>query len=85
MKKKNALAELTLEELQTKQKKLNGVVIGLGIVMAAALITLIYTVTKTKNYTLLILVFVLPITLLPTLIYLNQLSTEIKSRNSKQL
>lgn len=53
MKENNNLAELTLEELLIKQKKAKGAVIGLSIVMAVALITLIYLVIKSKNYVLL--------------------------------
>lgn len=81
MKKNSSLAELTLEELQTRKSNLKGAVIGLSIVMLAALITLIYLVLKNKNYALLGVAFGCSFTLLPSIIVLNQINSEIKSRN----
>ncbi|MDR6562899.1 MULTISPECIES: hypothetical protein [unclassified Arcicella] len=82
MKENKNLAELTLEELQAKQKKAKGAVIGLGIVMAIALITLIYLATKSKNYALLAVAGGSGLTLLPSIIVLKQIETEIKSRKA---
>lgn len=82
MKENNKLAELTLEELLIKQKKAKAAVIGLGIVMAIALITLIYLALKNKNYALLGVAGGSAITLLPSFIALKQIETEIKSRKS---
>lgn len=83
MKENQKLSELPLEALQAKQKQLVGVVVGLGIVMAIALVVLIYSAMKSKNNSLLALAFALPITLMPVLIYAGQLRTEIKARSSK--
>jgi formate/nitrite transporter FocA (FNT family) len=83
MKEKQKLSELSLEALQAKQKQLVGVVAGLGIVMAIALVVIIYAAVKNKNYALLALAFALPVTLMPVLIYAGQLRTEIKARSSK--
>lgn len=82
MKENNKLAELTLEELLIKQKKAKGAVIGLGIVMAIALATLIYLATKSKNYALLAVAGGSGLTLLPSIIALKQIETEIKSRKN---
>ncbi|MEA5428431.1 hypothetical protein [Arcicella lustrica] len=82
MKENNKLAELTLEELLIKQKKAKGAVIGLGIVMAIALITLIYLAIKSKNYVLLAVAGGSGLTFLPSIIALKQIETEIKSRKS---
>ena len=83
MKENQKLSELSLEALQAKQKQLVGVVAGLGIVMAIALVVIIYAAVKNKNYALLALAFALPVTLMPVLIYAGQLRTEIKARSSK--
>lgn len=80
MKENNNLAELTLEELQIKQKKAKAAVIGLSIVMVVALITLIYLAIKSKNYVLLAIAGGSGLTLLPSFIVLKQIETEIKSR-----
>lgn len=80
MKENEKLKELTLDELQAKYKTAKAAVIGVGIVMLGAIITLIYLAIKSKNYTQLTFIFVLPITLVPVFISLSQLNTEIKSR-----
>lgn len=82
MKEKNNLAELTLEELLIKQKKAKAAVIGLSIVMAVALITLIYLAIKSKNYVLLAVAGGSGLTLLPSFIVLKQIDNEIKSRKA---
>ena len=83
MKEKNKFSHLTLKELQTKQKQLNGAAIGLSIVMVIALIILVGLIIKKENYTLLTFVFLIPVTLLPSFINLSQLNNEIKSRDFK--
>lgn len=82
--KQNKLSELTLEELQEKEKKMKGAVIGLGIVMAMACFALFYLAVKNRNYSLITVGIGSSITLLPTFMALNQISNEIKSRNSKK-
>ncbi|MEY4541483.1 MAG: hypothetical protein RLZZ306_3240 [Bacteroidota bacterium] len=84
MKENDKLKELTLEELQAKYKQAKAVVIGVSIVMIIAIISLIYLAVKSKNYTKLTFIFVLPITLMPVFISLGQLKTEIKLRNNEQ-
>ncbi|MEA5256854.1 hypothetical protein VB264_03595 [Arcicella aquatica] len=82
MKENKNLTELTLEELQAKQKKAKGAVTGLGIVMAIALVTLIYLATKSENYALLAVAGGSGLTLLPSIIVLKQIETEIKARKA---
>jgi hypothetical protein len=80
---KNKLLDLTLSELYEKKKKMVGITIGLGIVMVIACSILFYLILKSKNF---VLVAVIPgclMTLLPSVINLSQLNTEIKSRQAK--
>ena len=84
MKENEKLKELTLEELQAKYKQAKAALIGLGIVMLGAIITIIYFGIKSKNYSFFTFIFVFPITLIPVFIILSQLKTEIKSRNNAQ-
>ena len=78
----NKLSNLSLEELQTKQKKLQGAVIGLGIVLVAACIALIYLAIVGNNYSLIAVTIGCSITMLPSIIVLHQLKTEIKKRDT---
>ncbi len=80
---KNKLSDLTLAELYEKKKKITGVTIGLGIVMVVSCSILLYLIFKNKNFTLLAVVPGCLMTLLPGVIYLSQLNTEIKSRQPK--
>lgn len=83
--KKNTFAELTNESLIKKRNLLKGITIGFGIFFIITLGILIYLfATKgLKNATIAILipVFSLPLTMLPTIINLSLLNKEIKSRN----
>ncbi|MEA5461041.1 hypothetical protein VB796_18410 [Arcicella sp. LKC2W] len=78
--KTKKLSELTLEELQAKKKTLKGAIIGLGIVMVVAVATLVYLAIKTGNFVLIAGAMGCGITLLPSIIMVNQMNNEIKSR-----
>lgn len=80
--KNNKLSGLTLEELYKRKKTLQGATIGLGIVMVAAFSILLYLVFKSQKFGLIAIIPAGFITLLPGIIGLNQVNTEIKSRNS---
>ena len=83
MKENNKLTALTTEELQTKYKKSKGVVLGLGIVMLFASITLIYVAITTKNYAFIAVAIGSSMSFLPMIIEFKQIEKEIKSRNLK--
>lgn len=83
MKENNKLAALTTEELQTKYKKSKGIVLGLGIVMLFASITLIYVAITTKNYAFIAVAIGSSMSFLPMIIEFKQIEKEIKSRNLK--
>lgn len=77
--------ELTLEELQAKQEKLQGTIKLIGILMIIAQVILLFIAVKNENYSLLLIVVVgaiLP-AILPILTPLKKIETEIKSRNSQ--
>ena len=80
MKANKKLSELRLEELIEKKKKLQGIVIGLGIVMFITSIGIIYFAVKNNNYTSMVIVISCFVTLLPNVVSLSQLNAEIKSR-----
>lgn len=77
----NKLSDLSLEEIQTKKKKLQGVVIGLGIVLLVACATLIYLAFQNKNYSLIPIAIACLLTMVPSIIVLGQCIKEIKSRS----
>jgi hypothetical protein len=82
MKPTDDLTNLTLEELYARKQKLKGAIIGLGLVMGLALAILIYLATKKGNYGLLAVGLTLFITLTPSVIALNKINEEIKSRRA---
>lgn len=79
----NKLSDLSLEEIQLKKKKLQGIVIGLGSVMLIACATLIYLAISNKNYGLIMVSFACLISMMPSLIVISQYNKEIKSRSLK--
>jgi L-asparagine transporter-like permease len=83
MKENKSYSELTLEELLTKKSKMKSIVIALSIVMLFIVVVLIYLALKSKNYTLIAVGIGCLITLLPGVVVLNQIDTEIKSRDLK--
>ncbi|WP_316829044.1 hypothetical protein [Pedobacter miscanthi] len=84
MKKAIPLNELSVEELYKKKQSMLGALIGLGVVILAASGILFYLVFTAKTPKVLA---ALPIScllaLLPAMISLSQINTEIKNRNSK--
>ncbi|SHF70251.1 hypothetical protein [Pedobacter caeni] len=78
--KKNQLSELTLDELYKKKKTLQGATIGLGIVMVIAFSILLYLVFKSRNFVLITVIPAGLISLIPGIIGLSQVNSEIKSR-----
>lgn len=83
--KNNKLAELTSEQLEARKKTLTGALIGLAIVMVIACSVLFYIAITKKNYALMTVCTGCFITLLPSVIGLKQINTEIKSRESKYI
>ena len=78
--KKNQLSELTLDELYKKKKTLQGATIGLGIVMLIAFSILLYLVFKNRNFALITIIPAGLISLIPGIIGLAQVNSEIKLR-----
>ena len=76
----NKLLKLSLEELQAKKKKFQYPIIGLGIVLFVACATLIYLAIVGQNYTLIVVAIGCLLSILPSIIVLRQISTEIKAR-----
>ncbi|RBQ03075.1 hypothetical protein DRW42_23615 [Pedobacter miscanthi] len=84
MKKVIPLTELSIEELYKKKQMIKGALIGLGLVMLAAFIVLIYLVITAKTPKVLAAVPIsCMLALLPAFISLGQINNEIKNRNSK--
>lgn len=79
--KSKKIADLTIEELNKQKKTLRGAIIGLGIVMIIAYVTLAFVVFKTKNYVLLAIIPCGPLTLLPSVMRLKQINAELKTRH----
>ncbi len=80
--KNNKLSALTLEELYKRKKTLQGATIGFGIVMVLAFCILLYLIIQSKNFGLIAIIPAGFMTLLPAIIGLSQVNTEIKSRKS---
>jgi flagellar basal body-associated protein FliL len=79
--KKNSLSELTAEELNKKKSTFIKVILASAIVMLILLSVLIYIVLRyEKSLAHLAIIPVCLIFLLPALIKLSQVNTEIKSR-----
>jgi ABC-type bacteriocin/lantibiotic exporter with double-glycine peptidase domain len=80
--KNNKLSGLTLEELYKRKKTLQGAAIGFGIVMVIAFCILLYLVFQSRKFGLIAIIPAGFMTLLPAIIGLSQVNTEIKSRKS---
>jgi|GEM_PF-4436111 len=84
MKVNSKFTELTLEQLQTRQKMVKGLVIGFCIVTLIAVFALGYFSAKnSSNGAIIMLTLGCSVTLLASSIYLMQVATELKLRNSK--
>jgi len=84
MKKEVPVTELSIQELYKKKQTLQGILIGLSLVMLAASVIILYLVFTSKTPKVLVII---PITcslsFLPAFISLGQINTEIKNRDSK--
>lgn len=78
--KPQKVTELTTEELNKQKKTLSGVLIGLGSVTLFAYGILLYFVIRDKNFVFLAIIPSGFLTLLPSLIRIGQINTELKSR-----
>jgi hypothetical protein len=84
MKKETPITELSVQELYKKKQTLQGVLIGLGLVLLAASVIILYLAFSSKMPKVLIIVpLCCSLTFLPALISLGQINTEIKNRESK--
>ncbi|TDQ08457.1 hypothetical protein [Pedobacter metabolipauper] len=83
MKTSKPLTELTLDELNARQKSLKNIAIALGTIMLLACGILIYLSIESKKPGLLAAGIGFPMTFLPILIVLGQVRSEIKKRVSK--
>jgi len=79
MKKK--LSELTLEELEKREKTVRSILIGGSISMFVLLAVLVYLIFKTQLFVLVAVMPALFVTILPGVIILIWIKAEIKSRN----
>lgn len=78
------ISELTLQKLEEKKKKIIGVTMGLGIVMAIACPVLLYFAITQKNYALMTVATGSFISLTPGLITIKQIKKEIKNRKTEK-
>lgn len=83
MNKNNNLSELRMEEIIRQKNLLKGVLIGFSVVLVIAYSILIYLMVTNKNYILFTIIPLGFITLLPAILRLKQINTEIKLRNKK--
>lgn len=83
--KPNKLADLSLEQLESKKKTILGATIGLGIVIIVAFFFLFYVAISSKNFALIAVAIGSLMTLIPSFISIGQINSEIKSRKSKYL
>ncbi len=81
--KNNKLSELPMEEIIRQKNLLKGVLIGFSVVLVVAYSILIYLMVSNKNYILFTIIPLGFITLLPAILRLKQINTEIKLRNKK--
>lgn len=82
MNKNNKLSELPMEEIIRQKNRLKGVLIGFSVVLVVAYSILIYLMVTNKNYILFTIIPLGFITLLPAILRLKQINTEIKLRNN---
>ena len=83
--KKNKLSELTTEELGRQKGLLKGIVIGTAIVMLVLCSLLVYLVNRSQNFGLMAMVPACMVVILPGIIRLSQVNTELKLRKAKSV
>ncbi|NMH27947.1 hypothetical protein [Flavobacterium silvaticum] len=79
---KNKLSGLSVEELEKEKSKIKGVAIGLGIVMVSAAVILLFLMAKSGKFGLAAIIPAMFLTLMPILIRMSQVETELKSRKN---
>jgi len=85
MKKAIPITELSVQELYKKKQSLQGVLIGLSVVLLAASVIILYLAFSSKMPKVLVIVPICcSLTFLPAFISLSQINTEIKNRDSKK-
>jgi hypothetical protein len=83
MNKSTKLSELTLEELYQQKKKLQGVFLGLAIVLFVAEIILLYVAFTVEGMgSLAAVALCTAMAFIPAAISISQINSEIKSRNA---
>jgi ethanolamine transporter EutH len=81
MKTNEEFKSMSAEELTEKRIKLKKTILILGFIMGIAILFLIFTVIKTKNYAFLAIGIGASFGLLPGIIQLKNIDNEIKGRN----
>ncbi|WP_426328387.1 hypothetical protein [Pedobacter sp. R-06] len=85
MKKGIPITELSVQELYKKKQGLQGVLIGLSLVLLAAFVIILYLAFSSRMPKVLVIVPVCcSLTFLPAFISLGQINTEIKNRDFKK-
>jgi len=85
MKKGIPITELSVQELYKKKQGLQGVLIGLGLVLLTAFVIILYLAFSSRMPKVLVIVPVCcSLTFLPAFISLGQINTEIKNRDFKK-
>ena len=82
MKTKKNLTNYTIEELNSKKRTFQSIIISFGLLMLLASIFLIYSAISTKNYAFLAIALGSFTTIFPLFIQLAQINKEIKSREN---
>lgn len=79
--KKNQLSELTLEELNKQKKSTSGILIGTLVVMLILSGVIFYLSITKHNTSLITFIPIFMLSMLPGIIKLSQVNSEIKSRS----
>ncbi|WP_291122179.1 hypothetical protein [Empedobacter sp. UBA7620] len=82
MQTKNKLSELTLDELQTKHKKVNKLTITIQVILLVISISLILGVFANYLKPLNVVFVSLSVIFIPFITGLNQINQELKNRNN---
>lgn len=79
--KRNKLSELTLEELHKEKNAVSKILAATAIVMLILCCVILYLIFSRKSSSLTAIVPLCFLTMLPGIIRLSQINSEIKSRN----
>ena len=80
MKTKKKLSNYSTEELNSKKRTFQNIILSFGLLMILASIFLIYSAIATKNYAFLAIAMGSFSAIIPLFIQLTQINKEIKSR-----